>query len=118
MAEARVTTGEGWRFAGEPRQDTVGAELTGLREHPQKFGLVQPHPFPPTKCVSSPGLLRCVTRESRPLGTGDREKSVHSCSIPNSFDPDSKLTTSVAEWIRKWWCIIYKPVDAEFYSAF
>lgn len=37
MAEARVTTREGWRFAGEPRQETVEAELTGLREHPQKF---------------------------------------------------------------------------------
>lgn len=37
MAEARVTSGENWRFAGEPRKERVGAELTGLREHCQRF---------------------------------------------------------------------------------
>lgn len=45
MAEARVTAGEGWRFAGEPRQETVGAGLTGLRERPQRLtGAASPFP--------------------------------------------------------------------------
>lgn len=37
MAKARITAGEGWRFPGEPRQETLGAELTGLKEHHQRF---------------------------------------------------------------------------------
>lgn len=37
MAKARFTAGEGWRFPGEPRQETLGAELTGLKEHHQRF---------------------------------------------------------------------------------
>jgi hypothetical protein len=78
---------------------------------------VHHHPLPPPKCVSSPGFLGCVTRESRPLGTGYRDKSVHRCSIPNSSDHNIKLTTLTAEWTGKWWCIIYKPIEAEFYSA-